>query len=69
MTYFRALKFGIFYRRFSKSTLTTADKVIITQQFKKLLSYICVIKYNGKESLTVLGNIFIKYDLAYKPRI
>lgn len=68
MTYFRVLKFSTWYQRFSESTLTTVDKTIITQQFKKLLSCICIIKYNGKESLRVLSNIFIIFDLAYKLR-
>lgn len=67
MTYFRELKFGTCYQRFSESTLTV-DKTKITQHFKKLLSCIHIIKYNGKESLTVLSNIFIIYDLAYKLR-
>lgn len=66
--YFRELKFSTWYQRFSESTLTTVDKTIITQQFKKLLSCICIIKYNGKESLRVLSNIFIIFDLAYKLR-
>lgn len=68
MTYFRDLKFSTCYQRFSESTLTTVDKTIITQQFKKFLSCICTIKYNGKESLRVLSNIFTIYDLAYKLR-
>lgn len=36
MSYFRALKFGKFYQRFSKSTLKIVDKVNTTQHFKKL---------------------------------
>ena len=68
MTCFRELKFGTCYQRFSESTLTTVDKTIITQHFKKLPSGICIIKYNGKESSTVLSNIFIIYDLPYKLR-
>lgn len=65
--YFRAVKFGIFYQRFLEPTITTVDKVIITQQFNRYYLTFVSLKDHATKSSTGLCNIFIKYNLAYSP--